>query len=165
MSLPGFHSKECGTQYRGCSPKCNFESRKGMVHNGIDWVSSDSDGYHEVFRAEFDTKDYLKDLEKEIMITETKEDIVNDPKHYTKGIEAIQIIDECDLGFCLGNAVKYIIRCEHKGTPNQDLAKVLWYIAHELEKRDGADFITKFCERWLKNKTTMSKVYTYTILE
>lgn len=51
-------------------------------------------------------------------------DMVNNPSHYTYGsIETIDFIDSCGYGldFCLGNAIKYISRCKHKGTMIQDL--------------------------------------------
>lgn len=56
-------------------------------------------------------------------------------EHYKKSkIEAIDVIEDWNLGFCLGNAVKYIGRCEHKGTKKQDLEKVIWYVQWELKK-------------------------------
>ena len=54
-------------------------------------------------------------------------DPVECPSHYVYGkIECIDFIDSCGygLGFCLGNAIKYITRCGHKGTTEQDLRKV-----------------------------------------
>ena len=59
---------------------------------------------------------------------------VNHPKHYNKGkFEVIEVIEDWGLGFNLGNAIKYIGRCEHKGNKKQDLEKALWYIKRELE--------------------------------
>lgn len=63
-------------------------------------------------------------------------DNVNHPKHYTShpsGIEIIQITEH--MGFCLGNAVKYIMRCDLKGSDIEDLQKAVWYINREIEKR------------------------------
>lgn len=56
-------------------------------------------------------------------------DMVNNPPHYNNhpsGIEVIEITE--GMGFCVGNAVKYILRHNKKGTPKQDLEKALWYI-------------------------------------
>lgn len=68
--------------------------------------------------------------------TETVEkdsDMVNNPKHYTHGkIEVIEAIEDWDMNFCLGNAIKYIARCNHKGNKKQDLEKAIWYIKREL---------------------------------
>lgn len=38
--------------------------------------------------------------------------------HYSckKGYDAMQVIEDFDLNFRLGNAVKYILRCGKKGT-------------------------------------------------
>lgn len=55
-------------------------------------------------------------------------------EHYKKGsIEPIEVIEDWGLGFCLGNAVKYIARSEHKGSKKSDLEKVLWYIQREID--------------------------------
>ena len=50
-------------------------------------------------------------------------------EHYKKHtIEAIDVIRDWDLGFELGNVIKYIARHNHKGTPLKDLAKAEWYL-------------------------------------
>lgn len=68
-------------------------------------------------------------------------DLVNAPPHYLAGstYESIKVIEAWGLGFCLGNAVKYICRCDRKGTPVQDLEKAVWYLNHELENRRAAE--------------------------
>lgn len=63
-------------------------------------------------------------------------DNVNKPKHYTahpSGIECIQITEH--MGFNLGNALKYIWRCDLKNEAIEDLAKAKWYVQREIEKR------------------------------
>ena len=63
-------------------------------------------------------------------------DMVNSPSHYNSGnIEVITAIDDWNLGFSLGNTVKYIARADHKGKPLEDLEKAMWYLKHEIEKR------------------------------
>jgi hypothetical protein len=65
-------------------------------------------------------------------------DEVNHPPHYggeTNPYEAIKVIDAHELGFCLGNAVKYILRAGKKGIATLDLQKAAWYIQHEIENR------------------------------
>jgi hypothetical protein len=68
-------------------------------------------------------------------------DAVNHPAHYTthpSGIECIQITEH--MGFCLGNAVKYIWRADLKNDAIEDLKKARWYIDREIERRaDLAD--------------------------
>jgi hypothetical protein len=71
------------------------------------------------------------------------QDPVNHPKHYTEhpsGIECIQITEH--MGFNLGNALKYIWRCDLKLDAVEDLRKARWYIDREISKRTkliGAD--------------------------
>jgi hypothetical protein len=61
-------------------------------------------------------------------------DMVNHPPHYTahpSGVEVIQITEGLD--FCLGNAVKYTLRAEHKGNRDEDLAKAAFYLARYVD--------------------------------
>ena len=63
-------------------------------------------------------------------------DIVNNPKHYTShpsGIDCIQITEH--MSFNLGNALKYIWRCDLKKESVGDLRKARWYIDREIDKR------------------------------
>ncbi len=65
-----------------------------------------------------------------------KPDPVNHPPHYTShpsGVECIQVTEH--MGFCLGNAIKYIWRADEKGKSIEDLEKARWYITREIEKR------------------------------
>jgi hypothetical protein len=39
------------------------------------------------------------------------------------------------MGFCLGNAIKYIWRADLKNDAIEDLEKAKWYIERELKKR------------------------------
>lgn len=63
-------------------------------------------------------------------------DNVNHPEHYKQyhGFEVIEITEQ--LNFCLGNAVKYILRADHKGKPIEDLKKAVWYIQREIKNRE-----------------------------
>ena len=64
---------------------------------------------------------------------------VNHPQHYggDTTYEAIKVIDAWDLGFCLGNTVKYIARAGKKDAAKtlEDLKKAAWYLNHEIERR------------------------------
>lgn len=67
-------------------------------------------------------------------------DAVNHPAHYNShpsGIEVITITQH--MNFCLGNAIKYILRCDYKGKPIEDLLKARWYIDREIQRRANAD--------------------------
>ncbi len=60
---------------------------------------------------------------------------VNHPQHYNQGkYEVIDVIEDWKLGFCLGNAVKYIARCRYKRNKKEDLEKAIWYLQRELKK-------------------------------
>ena len=61
-------------------------------------------------------------------------DNVNNPKHYNVGtIEVIEVIEDWKLNFNLGNAIKYIGRCEHKLNKEEDIKKAIWYLERELK--------------------------------
>lgn len=72
-----------------------------------------------------------------------KVDNVNHPSHYTDGkIEVIDYIEDKQLGFCLGNAVKYISRAGKKKSGSMsdkekeinDLRKALWYVERRIKE-------------------------------
>lgn len=64
-------------------------------------------------------------------------DPVKAPLHYRShpsGIECIQVTEY--MGFCLGNAIKYIWRADLKGGV-EDLHKAVWYLTREIDRREG----------------------------
>ena len=64
----------------------------------------------------------------------TPTDNVNNPSHYNVGtIEVIEVIEDWKLNFNLGNAIKYIGRCEHKNNKKEDIKKAIWYLERELK--------------------------------
>jgi len=77
----------------------------------------------------------IKDTKNKVEFSES----VFHPKHYggeTSVYEAIKVIEAWDLGFNLGNVVKYIARLGKKD-PNkkvEDLEKALWYLKREIER-------------------------------
>lgn len=61
-------------------------------------------------------------------------DPVNHPTHYKAGgIETIDFIEAKQLGYHLGNVIKYITRAPYKGGM-QDLLKAQWYLNRAIEK-------------------------------
>lgn len=65
-------------------------------------------------------------------------DPVNHPAHYTghpSGVECITITEH--MGFCLGNAVKYIWRADSKANALEDLRKARWYVEREIARREA----------------------------
>lgn len=77
---------------------------------------------------------------------------VNHPPHYNASgdcdeegsakYEAIRVIEDWGLGFCLGNATKYLCRAPHKGTEEQDLRKALWYVSRACENGESIRVLT-----------------------
>lgn len=66
-------------------------------------------------------------------------EMVEHPKHYTShpsGVECIEITKY--MGFCLGNAMKYIWRADLKFDAIEDMKKAVWYINCEIKKREGS---------------------------
>lgn len=68
-------------------------------------------------------------------------DAVNRPAHYADSkIETIDYIEDKNLGFCLGNAIKYISRAGKKKDNGrdirtkeiEDLQKAIWYINRRI---------------------------------
>ncbi len=61
---------------------------------------------------------------------------VNHPTHYggkENQYEAIKVIEAWELGFNLGNTIKYISRAGKKGNRKEDLQKALWYLEREIK--------------------------------
>lgn len=77
------------------------------------------------------------------METEKVYDAVQNPQYYTDTkIEVIEYIEDKNLGFCLGNAIKYISRAGKKHSADksdkekmiQDLNKSIWYINRRIKE-------------------------------
>jgi len=73
----------------------------------------------------------------------SKKELVNHPNHYggkDNPYEAIKVIEAWELGFCLGNTVKYISRAGKKDDIVQELEKALWYLKREIKNlKDGKE--------------------------
>lgn len=68
-----------------------------------------------------------------------KQDNVSNPAHYggkDNPYEAIKVIEAWDLGFNLGNVVKYVARAGKKNSSLEleDLEKAKWYLDRQIEK-------------------------------
>lgn len=67
-------------------------------------------------------------------------DNVNHPSHYTDGkIEVIDYIEDKQLNYHRGNAIKYISRAGKKNPEKEieDLKKACWYINREIDRLTG----------------------------
>ena len=69
-------------------------------------------------------------------------DPINNPSHYAAGrkYETIEVIEDWDLSYRLGNATKYISRAGRKDPAKtvEDLKKARWYLDREIEALEGA---------------------------
>lgn len=67
---------------------------------------------------------------------------VNHPAHYggaDNPYEAIKVIEAWGLGFCLGNALKYIARAGKKDAAREleDLRKARWYLDRHITRLES----------------------------
>jgi hypothetical protein len=82
-----------------------------------------------------------------VLISQPTNPAVDHPSHYGgvgNPYEAIKIIEALDFGFCLGNALKYMVRAGKKNsdTATEDLQKAVWYLnrrIYELEEAKKSD--------------------------
>ena len=84
-------------------------------------------------------RDIKSDIERDENITVYDiPEIVAHPPHYNAGtIEVIDFIEDHQLGFHLGNVVKYVCRAKYKGTELEDLKKAAWYLQRQIELIEG----------------------------
>ena len=120
-------NKECRT--------CFYSELDDKIH-----PCNDCEGYDKWVNRSIFIREASKPLSEAIKewvdCKEGEVDVVNQPKHYTEhpsGIECIQVTEH--MGFNLGNAIKYIWRCDLKLDAIEDLKKAKWYIDREIDKR------------------------------
>lgn len=81
------------------------------------------------------------DLDRALELIGYNNDTIEHPAHYNDGkIEVIDYIEDKKLGFCLGNAIKYISRAGKKDPTKEveDLKKAAWYINRRIKELEGA---------------------------
>ena len=70
-----------------------------------------------------------------------KEDAVNHPPHYNKGIETNDYIKSWDMSYGQGNVIKYVTRYnlkyKDKNLQKQDLEKAQWYLRELINELDS----------------------------
>ena len=80
----------------------------------------------------------MNDREATFTIDKDKNSPVIHPKHYggkENPYEAIKVIEAWEVGFNLGNTLKYISRAGKKDNIIQDLEKALFYLDREIQNR------------------------------
>lgn len=80
---------------------------------------------------------FVEWLYSEIPEDVNKNDLVNHLSHYAdRKIDVIDYIEDKGLGFCLGNAIKYISRAGKKEQSKEveNLLKAIWYISRRIEQ-------------------------------
>ena len=66
---------------------------------------------------------------------DVKKDEVNEKHYKVKSIEPLDVIDEYNLDFYLGNVIKYVLRSKFKGSEKEDLLKAKKYIELFLDRK------------------------------
>lgn len=90
-------------------------------------------------------KEYLEAKyirEKGLQVMDKPTEQVDHPKHYNTGkFEVIDVIEDWQLDFHIGNVVKYVSRAGRKSddTEIQDLKKALWYLKRRIEILEKKD--------------------------
>lgn len=67
----------------------------------------------------------------------SKTDMVNSPPHYLQGgVEVIDAIEAWQLGYHLGQVVKYVARAGKKDPAREveDLRKAAWYLQRQIAR-------------------------------
>jgi hypothetical protein len=80
----------------------------------------------------------MNDREVTFTIDEDDNSSVIHPQHYggkENPYEAIKVIEAWEVGFNLGNTLKYISRAGKKDNIIQDLEKALFYLDREIQNR------------------------------
>jgi hypothetical protein len=123
-------NRECTT--------CFYSELDGKIH-----PCNDCEGYDKWVNRSIFIREAAKPLSEAVKEwvdsdhSEWANDSIHKPKHYTEhpsGIECIQVTEH--MGFNLGNAIKYIWRCDLKLDAIEDLKKAKWYIDREITKRE-----------------------------
>lgn len=122
------------------SPVEEFKSfMKDQYDKHKDRVDAMVDAYNYVVNQ--DAIDTAYDDEIKSVKSYSDNDPVNHPKHYqaSNGLEAIDCIEAFvedlpgDIGYLIGNAIKYLCRFDKKGKPVEDLQKARWYIERAIK--------------------------------
>lgn len=128
---------EIGYVYAGTSEQAKDELRE-ILNGSLTYSSSDGGDWINrkgisSLKSEHTIYDYMVNPSPS---EPTQSENVNHPSHYNTGkIEVIDFIEDQNLNFHLGNAVKYICRAGKKDPSKlkEDLDKAIWYIKRYKE--------------------------------
>lgn len=111
---------------------------KSPVADGL-MTKEDFLSFDHQYKDDFMVKKFRESIEKTVE-KETIE-MVDHPKHYQSknGVEVIDVIEEFNLGFHLGNVIKYILRAGHKNDELEDLEKAKWYLERVIDLKKTED--------------------------
>lgn len=109
-----------------------------MIRNDFNEIGNYPKEYFQVIKGDeldvdLSSKYHITTYDKEAT-GKVEHENVDHPNHYNKGkFEVIEVIEDWDLNFHLGNTIKYIARAKHKGRELEDLEKAMWYLNREIE--------------------------------
>ncbi len=102
-------------------------------YHGFKMIFTDDGVWTAAKHGEMVAKNFIEQMEKNNM-TES----INHPNHYlgTRKYEPIDVINDWELNFQTGNAVKYISRAGRKNPEKtiEDLEKAIWYLQYEINQ-------------------------------
>jgi hypothetical protein len=107
-------------------PTPGLDEFKAKLQKATDWYTANKD----ILKNDpYGARKVMKEI--------LEREMVNHPDHYQGNkFEVIDVIEDYELGFSLGNAIKYILRADKKGNRKQDLKKAIWYIQREIDRED-----------------------------
>lgn len=86
---------------------------------------------------------------------------INHPKHYQGSrFEAIDIIEDYELDFNLGNVIKYVLRAGKKNDKLEDLKKAQFYINRQIELLERVNRTDAMTEQRYHNSIERIKAMT-----
>ena len=107
---------------------CEMQRDRDFLQD-VDFIINNKDKYQCL---------YFKMKEPKLMFEIEEKEMINHPSHYNIGkYEAIDVIEDWELGFNLGNTIKYISRAGHKDDIVQDLKKARWYLDREIQRLEN----------------------------
>ena len=95
-----------------------------------------------------------KTIKAKAVVKPVEHDPVHQPKHYqgkTGKFQAIDVIHEFELNYCLGNVCKYLLRASRKHeSPLEDKLKAVWYLCRDIQNGGNQKELKEFLEKQLK---------------